>query len=337
MNHIDYKSKYIKYKTKYLNFIKQHAGEDDITVVLLCSHQGRISCLIHSLTGKKLEKNFKNCCIIELSIINGNITLKIVYVGDVVCNEGCSISNEQYYEEIIEFTLDCKAQERISKLFKKNTIIYIVRHADGEHLALKRKGIFAKIGQNISDVFKNSEDKLLRDARLTLIGEKQAINAGEKLNNLLDKKSIDFIFFSDLERTRQTIAKMLSKIDNTKIKAKAKAIILPCSHEVGYKENGSNCDGQGFFEDIKRSVVTENIPRVDKIEDLPKKLKISKEIEINIDSDIYSEFYNPQPTDGSTEQSTQQLTLQKVLRHKSSVNKCENLTMLEQIAQVINE
>jgi hypothetical protein len=205
----------------------------------------------------------------------------------------------------------------------------MVRHGDGEHLALKRKGVFAKIRKNISDRFKSSDEQILRDARLTEDGKKQAQRAGDELNCLLDNDSIDFIFFSDLERTRQTIAEMLSKIESNKISDNVRTIVLPCSHEVGYKKDGSNCDGIGFIEYIKRRFITENIPRLDKIKDFSLSMKISNEKFLKIDIDNYSNFYNPEL---STEQTT------KVLRHKSSsANICENKTMLEIIAKVVND
>ena len=336
MNIIDYKNKYIKYKIKYLDLIKQNAGADDTKVVLLCSHQGRLACLIHALTGNKLEKNLQNCSIVKLSIINDSISLEIVYVGEIICDGVCSIAeNNKYYQEKFQFTLNEIAKKKIKNIFSNNVVIYMVRHGDGEHLVLKRKGVFAKIGQNIKDRYKSSDEKILRDARLTEDGKKQAQRAGDELNCLLDNDSIDFIFFSDLERTRQTIAEMLSKIESNKISKNVRTIVLPCSHEVGYKKDGSNCDGIGFIEDIKRRFITENIPRLDKIEEFPSSMKISNEKNIDIDISNYSDFYNPEQ---ATEQATEQLTPKiKVLRHKSSsVTKCKNLTMLLEIAGVVN-
>jgi broad specificity phosphatase PhoE len=334
MNIIDYKDKYIKYKIKYLDLIKQYAGTYDTKVVLLCSHQGRLACLIHALTGNKLEQNFKNCCIIKLSKIEDVFSLEIVYEGEFVfeCNDNKTAcekkaTEEGKYYKNNENLLNPKAKDIIQDLFpNNNVVIYMVRHGDGEHLALKRKGVFAKIGQNISDRVKSSDKKILRDARLTNEGKKQAQNAGEELNCLLDNNSIDFIFFSDLERTRQTIAEMLSKIESNKISDNVRTIVLPCSHEVGYKKDGSNCDGIGFIEYIKRRFITENIPRLDKIKDFPQNMPIQQPRIISIDTSRYSEFYNPKITDDS----------KKVLRHKSSsVNKCKNLTMLQEIASVV--
>lgn len=332
MNVIDYKNKYIKYKIKYLVLIKQYAGTNE-KVVLLCSHQGRLACLIHALTGNKLEKQFKNCCIIELKKIEGNISIKIVHAGEIVwkCSDKnsstCAIKEAaeegKYYPNNILFQLNRKAIDIINFLFPTNIVIYMVRHGDGEHLALKRQGDIAKIGQNIKDRFKSSNEQILRDARLTEAGKTQAHNAGKALQTLLQNKSIDFIFFSDLERTRQTIEGILSEIDTEKIPESA--IVLPCSHEVGYKEDGSKCDGEGILADIKRGLIIENIPREDKIKDFPQNLSNTGK-NISIDISRYSQLYNPTQTDQE----------KKVLRHKSSVNKCTNLTMLEKIAAVVN-
>ena len=295
---MNYKDKYIKYKTKYLNFTKQYAGSGIITpVVLLCSHQGRIACLIHDITGKILDKNLQNCSIVKLSIIDDSISLEIVYVGEIICDGVCSIAEKnKYYGETFKFALNKTAKKKIKNIFKKNIVIYMVRHGDGKHLVLKRKGVFAKIGQNIADRFKSSENKILRDARLTIEGIEQAQRAGEELNCLLDNDFIDFIFFSDLERTRQTIAGMLSKIESKKISKKVRTIVLPCSHEVEYKKDGSNCDGIGFLEDVKRRFITENIPRVDNIDEFPLYMKISNKKDLKIDISSYSDFYNPEQT-----------------------------------------
>jgi broad specificity phosphatase PhoE len=331
MNVIDYKNKYIKYKMKYLDLINQYAGTDP-KVVLLCSHQGRLACLIHDLTGNKLVQNFKNCCIIKLSKIEKDISLQIVHEGELVfeCTDAIAYAvkaeeEDKYYKNNEIFKLNQKAKDIINFLFPNNVVIYMVRHGDGEHLALKRKGVFAKIGQNIKDRFKSSDKQILRDARLTEEGIIQAQLAGKALKTLLGNKKIDYIFFSDLERTRQTIAGMLSQIQTDKIPNRA--IVLHCSHEVGYKKDGSNCDGERILDGIKRGLIIENLPKVDKIQDFQKDMQINEQKKISIDINRYSNFYNPNT----------QTESKKVLRHKSSSkNKCKNLTMLQQIAAVVN-
>ena len=122
MNNIDYKSKYIKYKLKYLDLIKQHAGTNP-KIVLLCSHQGRLACLIHAITGKKLDNKFKNCCIIKLSKIGDIISLEIVYEGELVfkkckdasqvCQQKIDDENKKYYKNSFQFELDEKAKKKI--------------------------------------------------------------------------------------------------------------------------------------------------------------------------------------------------------------------------------
>jgi broad specificity phosphatase PhoE len=337
MNNIDYKSKYIKYKLKYLDLIKQHAGTDPI-IVLLCSHQGRLACLIHAIIGKKLDKKFKNCCIIKLSKIGDNISLEIVYEGELVfdkckdapeiCQKKIDDENKKYYNNSFQFELDEQAKKKIKYFFlDKNIIIYMVRHGDGEHLALKRKGFFAKFSKNIKDRFTSSDEQILRDARLTSEGITQAVRAGDALADLLGDTRIDSIFFSDLRRTRETIEAMLSsqKIDAAKIPNTA--IVLPCSHEVDYKQDGRDCDGKGLFADMKRSYSIENLPGENKITKFPNELNIkpnNKKI-IVIDNSSYANYYNPE----------EKVEDKKVSRNKSSVKKCRNETMFQLLADIV--
>jgi phosphohistidine phosphatase SixA len=328
--------KYIKYKLKYLDLIKQHAGTDPI-IVLLCSHQGRLACLIHALIGKKLDKKFKNCCIIKLSKIGNNISLEIVYEGELVlkeckdapkvCKQKTDDENKEYYNNNFKFDLDEQAKQKINYFFRdKKIIIYMVRHSDAEHLELKRKSKWAKIKQNIFDRFTSSDKQVLRDAQLTFEGRNQAIRAGDKLAELLGDTSINYIFFSDLRRTKDTIEEMLSSKNIKAAKIPDTAIVLPCSHEVSYKEDGRNCDGEGLWAKINRSYSIENLPGKNKIPDFVNELNIQpNKKKICIDNSSYAEYYNPEETEEN----------KKVSRNKSSVTTCRNETMVQLLVEAV--
>jgi len=144
---------------------------------------------------------------------------------------------------ILDIGLNLKPEDMSDHIYT----FYLVRHGDGIHNKAKadgKKGIF---GPN------------LIDAELTLDGKSQAIEAGNKLKSLLGHTPIDYLFASDLKRTRQTLEGVLGQgilLSNPK----SNVIILPCSHELDYKKN--SCDGNQpniFSAENKTSCNTTNV------------------------------------------------------------------------------
>jgi broad specificity phosphatase PhoE len=309
MNYIDYKTKYIKYKTKYLDLIKQYGGTDPFTVVC-CSHQGRLMCLIRTLTDVVLDKKFKNCCILKLKIRKEYSILDLVYSGEVfgdnpVTREGPN--EDLYYSASTLFSIPAGKINYNTK----DIDIYFIRHADGKHLELKRAGTIKKLFQAASEIF-TSDEKILRDAALTCDGEAQSLRAGKALNELI--KNVDFLFCSDLQRTRQTLKYMLKEVDIAKIKTN-NIMVLPCSHEIANKKKGE-CDiGQGFWE----KKAPENKPLYENMIDVPKPMNMTISGEIfTIDWAKYFSFY-----------------VDKMRQNSVAHNKCTNKTMLEVILEIV--
>ena len=111
MSNIDYQNKYIKYKTKYLDIIKQFGGKFTSIIIFLCTHGKTIRYLLDNLeiisaTTYKL----KNCAILRLEINKNNITIELVYEGEV---KNDTKSKNKFY------TLKTDTELNNSKIFNK--------------------------------------------------------------------------------------------------------------------------------------------------------------------------------------------------------------------------
>jgi broad specificity phosphatase PhoE len=196
------------------------------------------------------EIRFKNCCILKLTITNGNpmAELSLVYEGNV-----SKPKPGAYFvkTETIVKSADqsCKKEYDGIKMLFKNTItevgfndvsvklkdlgidpnmkfdkynIYIVRHGEAEH---NIKKINLTKDTLLTDNKKSSDD-----------GVRQVVKAAYALNELIGKTKVDYLFCSKLKRTRQTLY-----ILTRALVVPDKMIVMPCTHEVAYKENGK-CD-----------------------------------------------------------------------------------------------
>lgn len=190
---------------------------------------------------KEVELRFKNCAVILMKIDSylKTINFSLVYSGEVKPKEGyyfyvktkSSNPNEIEFPQIQYTDTDRKYTEVLKKLHIKqedleNKIlnIYMIRHGEGIHNTVKGIGKIKKFSSEYID------------AGLTSDGMKQALGAGQALNNI----KFNYIFVSDLARTRQTIQKILnSNSYHNQIK---KIFVLPCSHELDFVKSGQ-CDG----------------------------------------------------------------------------------------------
>jgi broad specificity phosphatase PhoE len=231
-----YKNKYLKYKTKYLSLKNQLGSEGpQIYTSIIVTHNGRIRCLLDLLgfsnntTINPKKQKFMNCVILKLIVSSRYMSIEMIYQGD--------LSSEGNYDMSNYFTkLNSSTNKGIEEAGVNTYVFYIVRHGDGIHNKAKQEGILSKGIQIIRG--------LLKDASLTPIGENQGKVAGEKLGEF--KPVINFLFSSDLKRTRQTLYKLLEggkdNITFSPPNQKFNNItILPCSHELDYKSE--KCDG----------------------------------------------------------------------------------------------
>jgi broad specificity phosphatase PhoE len=217
--------------------------------ILLVSHNARMRCFLDSLKGLKDMSSSKLIDNImkyklgssnekEIRFMNGAV-LKISLKGN--SNEGKielffqgSVNKRKpglYFTESEDipngnvafgkYTFDYSASFNIEKL-PYDIDFYIVRHGEGTHNVDKSKAFTFIQGKGF-------------DPKLTTNGEKQAEEAGAKLNGI----KFDIVFVSRLDRTKQTAYLILEKSNN--LNDKTVLTVLPCSHELNYSKSG-NCD-----------------------------------------------------------------------------------------------
>ena len=231
------------------NFVSARGSEadfsdsDDESPVSFSEHQGL-------LKSAKLRKNrpifiggsddieierFMNCSILEVTINMDTITINLIYSGNLAEKkpERVYFVTQPDYEEIKNKSpqeLGYKPTPFFEVSVKNNFyplngkdkfVFYIVRHGQGTH---------------------NVKKSMETDTSLTGPGTGQAYAAGDYFRKYISygyAKMPQFLFISDLKRTRQTLENFLS---GTKTRIRAPIAVLPCSHELIYKKDG-NCDG----------------------------------------------------------------------------------------------
>lgn len=246
---INYKQKYLKYKYKYLQL--QKGGEQNIVNSLLVTHNGRIRCLLDLIKmpaideRTKKEIRFMNCCILLLSITKDGYTLSLEYEGNLAKEslEKAKKEGRKYYSKtknddiFVEFKEQTKPNTSLLQdIGDKTYNFYIIRHADGVHNSMK--------------AFEKAFSSNVTDAELSNEGIKQAEIAKE----FLKTSQIDYLYVSDLKRTRQTLAILIK--DKNEIKS-TEVVVLPCAHELDYVKGGL-CDGD---QGIKGALSYENKPK----------------------------------------------------------------------------
>ena len=188
---------------------------------------------------------FKNGCVLEFKITTSNIQVKLVYDG-IVDEE----KPDYVYYVSPSSTPDPKAAagKYQTTLFKEINIrnvmynvspgytyvFYLIRHGQAAHNVLK--GMSKKWGSlAVSSKYK--------DPSLTNTGVQQAIEIGQKLQVILEQQNqkVDYLFASDLKRTRQTIYYILQPMDSDPALRHKQINILQCSEELTYTAN-KNCD-----------------------------------------------------------------------------------------------
>jgi hypothetical protein len=212
---------------------------------------------------KEVELRFKNCAVVLMKIdsLNNTISISLVHDGEITekppKEKKSSIfknpfsskdksaepkPEKKYYYVInpqkpneVKFSSTTYSGEKYSSILKTLHIkpedfgqgeinFYMIRHGEGIHNLDEGIGKITKLGSQYVD------------AGLTPSGITQASNAASSLNEI----KFDYVFVSDLARTRQTIQQILkSNKYNGDIK---KVYVLPCSHELDFVKGG-NCDG----------------------------------------------------------------------------------------------
>jgi hypothetical protein len=205
-------------------------------------------------TEKKLKApklaRFKNGCILEFKVNKDTIQVNLVYDGEVdeekpdyvyyVSNNAISdpkVAEGKYKTTLFKpINIPNVVYQNVSP--GVNYVFYLIRHGQAAHNLLK--GFKDKITtQGFGSTYK--------DTSLTSAGVEQAIEVGKKLKTILGQKKIDYLFASDLKRTRQTLYNILTGLSDDSLLKHKQINILPCSHEVSYTAN-KNCDAnQGYL------------------------------------------------------------------------------------------
>jgi bisphosphoglycerate-dependent phosphoglycerate mutase len=216
-------------------------------VSLIVTHENRLRCIMKEFIGS--ANHYMNCCVLKLVMEKRlgkiNYDLSMVYDGEThktgkyyISKQGVDTEKRLSFPHIV-YTVDKLLNVKVDKLKSGvKYIFYIIRHAQSLH--------------NLYNFMEKMISPLKLDTSITDIGIKQCENAGKFLNKYLGGIKIDYLFCSDLKRTRQTMSVICSKLNNKKPN---KFIVIPCSHEVHYSKSG-NCD-KSMIRSI-RSIAGEN-------------------------------------------------------------------------------
>ena len=244
---------------------------DGINIILV-THNARMRCFLEDYfkesmdgfrkyvkpnsRGKK-EIRFKNSAILLLRNYDGDDIdnrwrLELVNEGQVTkardgayfvtpTNDNCQCDNTNIIFKGTDSKFIVKDNINENSLLKtyitgenKKYNIYIIRHGDALHNTGKLNRL------------KNFSKRT--DTSLTTDGKEQAKETGRYF---VDKqiKNIHYLFSSNLKRTRETLDEIINIIKQKNILSNNifnipdKIIVLPCSHELKYYENGS-CDAK---------------------------------------------------------------------------------------------
>lgn len=216
-------------------------------VSIIATHNARIRCFLDMFFKVENEIRMKNCAILRFVVTRNNISIEMVYGGELdpnenkagrdyyIANEGEKTPNSVVGEVVFqkqEFgfqQLGITSDVNIKELFTlfDTYVFYIVRHGQGVH--------------NLSGA-----THMILDTDVTPLGREQAERAGEQLSKIMTENKdtvLNFTFASDLVRTRQTIVGLyegILKVEPKFIFPKT-VIILSCAHELKYSKKG-NCD-----------------------------------------------------------------------------------------------
>lgn len=231
---------------------------------------GRFCPSFSKKTKGPIINRFMNTSVVKMEINDKIISVSLIYNGEV------DEEKPDYIYYVKPGTKDSKAEqgrykveEFHTKIVKNNYFkdipkdttytFYLIRHGQGEHNILKgkekmRAPLDAHLTSPLDDP--NQKKEVCNDRSYDQTcgmsndgGVCQGQRAGEAILKSEGIVKIDFLFASDLQRTRETIINVIKILDpssNGKLVTKD-IIILPCSHELQYTKKNV-CDGdQGLL------------------------------------------------------------------------------------------
>ena len=265
---------------------------------------------------------FKNGAVVEIKIDKKVISIKLVISGEIdeykpskyyyvtPGEETNDVNMIRGMYKVLPFQ-DITLENKDLRFFHESDfsgpyIFYLVRHGQGFH-NLKKLNPVEKAVKKIK------EDTTSMDSELTPEGRDQAERSGKKFRELLRKNKVlppEFLFTSDLVRTRQTAIEFLKGMDIPFDVRNIQIYVLPCSHELSYVKGG-NCDGnQGLTAPENTSLCTTANP------------KCMYEGGFTINWDYYYQFYG-----NST----------RAKLCKSNCQRCRNTDMLKEAMKIIKK
>jgi hypothetical protein len=208
-----------------------------------------------------VKYKFGNCCVFEMKMIREKTEIR--YQIEMIF-EGFVKPNKKYY------TVSSNSEKSQSKknLFPFQKIQGITKNfldIPVSSLLPNTEYIFLLIrhGQathNKYNILTKIQSLYKMDTLLTEEGEKQALKVGKFLKEYLQERdlTINYIFSSDLKRTRQTLTLVVHQISPKNI---TEMIVLPCAHELSYFDD-KNCDKR-MINYPEGSLAGENMMRCD--------------------------------------------------------------------------
>ena len=174
-------------------------------------------------------------------------------------NDTKIVINEENFQNI---NAGINRLELPEKIFKDvdEYVFYIGRHGQAQHnldaVSELKKANLRQAAHQITDT------------DVTNLGKEQAFRAGENLTKILkkNKENINYVFASDLMRTRQTIENILKGMNSSggnDFFFPKEIIILPCSHELKFNSKGL-CDKKPSVLSFNNVFTRENNPKCSK-------------------------------------------------------------------------
>jgi bisphosphoglycerate-dependent phosphoglycerate mutase len=253
---------------------------------IITTHSNRLRCLLKELIPNQVH--YKNCSIIELifyiRLNKIHYKLNMIYSGfsDKKSGSFFTSNEKQSDEHNILFPSISSATSNLLGLNKNNldnnTVyhFFLIRHGQSTHNLYK----------NLSRI----KSPFNLDTSLTNKGINQAIKAGEYLYQYLKchNLSINYLFCSDLKRTRQTMLFICSQLKDLRIHT---ITVLPCAHELLYTKD-VDCDKNmlrhlaGIAGENRMNCDTTCVDKKNQCCEIK-----YKNLKLNIDWSIYNHFY----------------------------------------------
>jgi hypothetical protein len=205
---------------------------------IIVTHQSRLRCFLNQflINGDNGVARFQNGAILKVTIDRAGLEILLIHNGEIdekkpdyvyYVTPGSKLPAGAVYQ--IRPFRPIKSRNHQYQYYTERGdgfIFYLIRHGQATHNV--KRGLSKKLGSAVGQ----------KDTGLTTAGVNQAIKSGRAMKNIID--NVDFLFASDLKRTRQTMIKFLegTLLDNNK-----PIIVLPCAHELSYVK-GTMCDGK---------------------------------------------------------------------------------------------